>query len=92
MAEYTNITRRAAIVGAIASTTAIGAATVALAKQIDEPGNVDDLIQHHAQRLAAALCRKHGGLWQFSVHSAGDASAFLFTRSRSDVAGTLQTF
>lgn len=87
------VTRRALLVGAIASTAALAVAAVpTVAKQDTDGPSPDDLIHHHAQKLAEALCRKYGGLWQFTVHSASDASAFLFTRERADISGTMKVF
>lgn len=86
-------TRRAAMIGAALSVAALAVPVASAAAKQDTDGlSPDDLIHHHAQKLAEALCRKYGGLWQFTVHSASDASAFLFTRERADISGTMKVF
>lgn len=92
MAEKANITRRAAFVGAIASTAALAVPAVAAVSKGDElhafldAASPDDLVQYHAAKLAEALCKSRPGLWRFSlasVHSDQCGGVVMFHRRES---------
>lgn len=87
MADSRHITRRAALVGAIASTATLPIPVVAAT-------DPDAVIQHHAWQLACALARKHGGLWEYDLFNgqAADGLAVLFKRERDAPTGAMQLF
>lgn len=85
------LTRRAAMIGAAVSVAAL-TAPVAAAVTNSEPTDPDQAIAHHAQKLAEALCRKHGGLWKYLLVSRPDINAFWFQRADDGPTGTLAIF
>lgn len=90
MAGQALITRRAAFVGALASTAAL--AVPVAANVTTEPDHIaeylaratpDELVQYRAKELASALCNARPGLWRFTladVHSTNCGGFVLFHR------------
>jgi len=74
----------------IPSATGIGGG--AAAAEPVECTDPDQAIAFHGQKLAEALCRKHGGLWKYILVSNRTIHAFWFERQRDDFTGTLATF
>jgi hypothetical protein len=93
MAEKALITRRFALLGALASSAALAVpavaamAKVAPEKPVDlqvwlDAAPVDDVIQYHADRMAAALCKKKPGIWRFNTAMIENSGLVLFIHTK----------